>query len=250
MIHNTYFDATRPKSSHHHGIYRYMFKLLSYLLIGIVVSNCSSVKENIPVYRYLGFEHITGENANDGIFQDFSEDSGHVGGFWWDTKSATRGFKNADINTYLKNHNKHGTLVSEFERGGHGINFTVLPKGNTPEITIDKDKITFEMKASEQDCVGLRIMEEDGEVWGFGPKLFEYRQFCGSPSGEWITHHVPFSPESKEWFFFPYSGNRHLGDKTFAITALLQIHFEMGKHGKYNLKSGHGKIKLRNIRVE
>lgn len=225
------------------------FCRISLVPLVCLLSACQSGHND--VYLYYGINADDKEKSYDGIFNDFESSNGSLSGIWWDIYSERQSSQElADVSVkvdWVDDIAKQAFKIS-FNRQGYGANITVNPDGGYAEnIVDDKHSLSFKLKGEKDVCVGIRYMESDGEFWMYGTKLNEYIQFCPKGSDEWVTHHVDL--DSKQWVFFPYSGNLNLGNKKREKRRVVKVVFEVGKNGNFTLKKGEGQLYLDDIRL-
>jgi len=202
------------------------------------------------VYRYHGLKEAKGADASDGIYQDFSRTNENVGKTWADPDATLhRGTGHSSVLAYIDRDSDTPHLTIEFDRQGYGANLGVIPLGLVPEKLPKKAEITFEMRSESAACVGVRMMERDGEIWGFGPKPLEYTRLCVVPGADWRRFRVPLSAGDTRWFQFVHAGNHELGNDQFEADLLASLGFELGLAGKAYFSPGRAKLDLRDIRV-
>lgn len=204
---------------------------------------------NLPIYRYQGYKEATGELATDGIFQDFSTDSGNLGYIWSDSDATMH---DSDDNGWIKGHvvrNESAPFLRiEFNRQGYGGSTTIVPVSSTPEvIPANGGYIKIPLRTSSGACLGVRIKEADNEIWAYGPKLNEYNRLCLKPDLSWQYFELPISRESQDWYKFPYSGNLYFGTNTLEAEVLVQVTFEIGPGDEYYFGIGEGNIDIGSI---
>ena len=202
------------------------------------------------VYRYHGLKKATGSESKDGVFQDFELDNENVGQTWADPDAVTR--NSADfswVRAHINRDQEQPHLTIEFSRQGYGASLAVMPKNKVPEKIPKSGQITFEMRSRFPACVGMRIMERDGEVWGYGAPPLEYQQLCVDPDNEWQRFEIPIVKKSESWFRFKHSGNTDLGNKDFDADLVAALSFELGLEGKHYFRAGLAELDVRDIRV-
>ncbi|CAA6801091.1 MAG: Unknown protein, partial [uncultured Thiotrichaceae bacterium] len=152
----------------------------------------------LPIYLYQGYKEAVGEKATDGIFQDFSTDSGNLGYIWSDSDATLH---NSDDNGWIKGHvvrdENDPFLRVSFNRQGYGGSITIVPVEKTPEaIPANGAYLRIPLRTSKGACLGLRIKEADNEIWAYGPKINEYSRLCIKPDLNWRYFEIPLSTAS------------------------------------------------------
>lgn len=221
---------------------------LRLLSVAAVVIGCAACASNPPVYQYQGLKPATGAASTDGIFQDFSSDADTLARIWADPDATMhKGKSQAWARARIDRTAEPAHLSVDFERTGYGVSIELAPTQKTPERIPEDAKLVVELRSQQNACVGLRFMEGDGEVWGYGKAPLDYKRLCVSGSGEWQSFELPLSAE--HWFPFIYGGNVNLGNKVFDRDIVAMMSFELGLDGDYYFSPGEATIDIRQIRL-
>ena len=200
------------------------------------------------VYLYQGLKPVDGVHSADGVFQDFTNDADTLARIWADPDATLH---DSNANAWVRAHVDRSAALPHlnvvFERSGYGTSIEIAPKHKIPEEIPSNGNIAFEMMAQEPVCVGLRITERDGEVWGFGQPELDYHRQCVEANGDWQRFVIPL--QAGDWFKFIYGGNVALGNNEFDASLITMVSFEVGLKGKYYLSNGAAAINIRNIEV-
>lgn len=191
------------------------------------------------------------------IFQDFSLYRDDVGLLWADANAE---YHDGKGQSYIKAHTAKDAfpnptyLVIEFDRQGFGCNIMIRPKDNIPLAVENFSALVFDMRSTDEVCLGVRVMEGDGEIWEYSTAPGAYFLHCNEqPYGVWQPKKV-FLKDDKKWVKFRYDGNMVLGNNTHDNDIVALVYFEVGrsstsKDPRY-LGSGQGIVDIRNIRLE
>ena len=205
----------------------------------------------VDVYRYHGLKPAEGEEASDGIYQDFSLETATVGKFWADPDAKHHnGHDFSWVKSYVNRYQPQPYLTIEFARHGHGTNVSIVPKNLIPEKLPETAQLTFEARSQSPVCVGLRFMDRDGEIWAYGIAPLAYKRLCVEPGQQWTKVTVPLRANHLDWFKFQHSGNVDLGNQIMEASLIAGLQFELGLAGEYYFTPGTASLDLRNIKVE
>ncbi len=209
----------------------------------------ASVEPHTEIYRYHGLKLVTEGPSTDGIYQDFSHDNDNVGKMWGDADALTRG---AERPSWVRSRVVRGVsmpfLRVEFSREGYGANIGITPKSRYPEVVPNNGHLHFEMRAASPVCVGVRIMERDGEIWGYGPAPLEYTMHCVGQNKGWTAFSVALN-DPTSWFKFQYSGNVELGNARFDGDIVAALSFELGLGADGHLGPGTASLDVRDLHI-
>ncbi|MBT9311943.1 hypothetical protein [Leptothoe kymatousa] len=204
----------------------------------------------VDVYRYHGLKPATGDEASDGIYQDFSRGTATVGKFWADPDAKLHdGNDFSWVKSHVNRYQPKPYLTVEFARHGHGTSVSVVPKNLVPEKLPKTAQITFEARSSSPVCVGLRFMDRDGEIWAHGVPPLEYERLCVEPGQQWTKISVPIAANHPNWFKFQHSGNVELGNQIMEADLIAGLQFEVGLTGEYYFSPGTASFDLREITI-
>ncbi|MEM7219931.1 MAG: hypothetical protein AAF515_16310 [Pseudomonadota bacterium] len=218
---------------------------LPLLLSGALLGGCASTPD---LYLYQGLQPAQGQKATDGVFQDFYSDADTLARIWADPDAAQHNPKGtAWARAAVARDDGMPYLDVEFERAGYGVSVEVAPKDKTPELIPDNASLEFELRSPQSACVGVRMMEHDGEVWGYGKPQLEYDFQCVDAGQAWERFSVPLRDGS--WFKFIYGGNTNLGNEKFDGRMVTMLSFEIGLRGASYVKGGRARVQIRNIQV-
>ena len=221
---------------------------LATLAVALVQGCATPSSPMADLYLYHGLKPAEGPEANDGVFQDFENDADALARIWADPDATLhKGEENAWVQAYVDRSGEQPHLSVMFERAGYGTSIELAPKGKTPELVPENGMLEFELMAQEPVCVGVRVQERDGEVWGYGKEGLKYKRQCTKKAGEWETFQVAIDPE--HWFKFIYGGNTNLGDGAFEGNMIVSVSFEIGLAGEYWFAQGNANLNIRNIEV-
>lgn len=230
------------------------FILFSLLIMGGLPSSSFaqlSTQKTLDIYRYHGLKPAIGQASKDGIFQDFKLQSDNLAKIWADPDAEQHeGLDNSWVKSFIDRQGTLPHLSIQFSREGYGANISIAPKRLIPERLPKQSLLTFEARSSDPVCIGLRLMERDGEVWGYGNPGLEYQPLCVSSNQEWTTFKAPLSAQHPGWFHFPHSGNVDLGNQTLDADILALVTLELGLKGDGHLIPGQAVLDIRNIRVQ
>ncbi len=230
-----------------HGSRRQAFSALLGLLVSVVAHAQSS-----EVYRYHGLKVAEGPAAVDGVYNNFTADGYSVGLMWADAdarqhKSADHSWVRAHV---VRRDADKPFLRVHFVREGYGANIGVVPMGKVPERVPGNGAIvSFSLRSHIEVCAGVRLMEGDGEIWGYGPKLLDYNRLCVAPKDGWRQFEIPMAAGDNNWFKFIYSGNTDLGNGELDADLLASLSFELGLDAKHHLGNGEGVLDIGAITV-
>lgn len=224
-----------------------MSKGFVYALIVVgYLQGCASSPE---VYRWQGLKSAVGPQATDGIFQDFQSDVDTVAGIWTDPDALShKSQQMAQVRVNIAREEAIPYLNVSFTRAGYGTSVRIAPKAKVPERISANSNIVFDMRSKQAACVGLRVMDYDGEEWGYGDLPLDYSRLCINAKDRWESFVVPV--DVNEWFKFSHGGNVDLGNNRFDHQVIAMLTFELGLSGKYYLSPGEAEIGIRNIRVK
>ena len=218
------------------------------LAAGLVLAAAGCAAPMQDLYLYQGLKPAEGAHANDGVFQDFYSDSDTLARIWADPDATMhKGKENAWVQAHVDRTDTVPHLAVQFERAGYGTSVEIAPKHKVPERIPENAVISFEMMSEQPVCVGVRMQEHDGEVWGYGKPQLEYDRQCTSDAGVWKTHTLAVNKD--KWFKFVYGGNTNLGNDTFDEQMVTMMTFEFGLAAKYHLAQGRSQVNLRNITI-
>lgn len=224
------------------------------LVVGLVIflSACATTT-SIPineVYKLNRLKEPVGEFANDGIFQDFSHDNGNLASIWLDTDAKSHGGSDlAAVKPWVVRDDGDSPYFRiHYSRQGYGINLKIGPKERTPEVINEGSILAITMRSHDKACVGVRIQEQDGEVWFYGKAELKYQRLCTDDNGEWQTFTVPLT--DKGWVRFPYNGNIVFGNNEREYDSLISLSLELGLDGTYYFASGETSLDIREITVK
>jgi hypothetical protein len=231
---------------------KYLYSPWPFLLLtSLFCLSPISVNASEDIYRYHGLKLAEGEKSVDGIYQDFSQDNATVGKLWADPDARSHeGNDYSWIKSHVNRYQKLPFLSVEFARHGHGVNLTVIPQDLIPEKLPGRSLLTFEARSNDPACFGLRYMDRDGEVWGYGTEPLNYDRLCVNPGNEWTRFSIPIEPNHSNWFKFNYSGNVDLGNNEMEGDLIAGLQFELGLLGKDYFAPGTATFDLQDIRIK
>lgn len=216
----------------------------------VLLSSHSSLATTQDIYRYHGLKPARGLDAEDGIFQDFSQTSDNLGKIWADPDALEH--QGSDSSWVKGTVNRIGLqphLTIEFARQGYGANLAISPRARTPEKLPQNAVLEFELRSPDAVCIGLRVMDRDGEIWSYGPKTLEYDRLCVEPNNQWTRFAIPIAPEHPNWLKFPHSGNIDLGNDSLEAEMIAMLTLELGLAGGDYLAPGTASLDIRSIKV-
>lgn len=205
----------------------------------------------VDIYRYHGLKPAEGQEASDSIYQDFALDSSSVGKLWADPDAKSHGGNDFSwVKSYVNRYQSEPYLTVEFARYGHGANLSIAPKNLIPETLPETAQLTFEARSQAPVCLGIRFMDRDGEVWGYGAAPLDYKRLCVEPGQQWTKFTVPLKSNHPDWFKFQHSGNVDLGNQVMEASLMAGLEFELGLVGESYFTPGTASFDLREIKVE
>ena len=203
------------------------------------------------IYRYHGLKAAEGKEASDGIYQDFARESATVGKLWADPDARSHeGNEFSWVKSYVNRYQSKPHLTVEFARHGYGTNLSIVPKNLIPERLPETAQLTFEARSQAPVCFGLRFMDRDGEVWGYGKAPLDYQRLCIKPGQKWTKFTIPLAANHPDWFKFKYSGNVGLGNQVMEASLIAGLQFELGLAGEDYFTPGTATFDLREIKVK
>ncbi|MEM7250721.1 MAG: hypothetical protein AAF493_04825 [Pseudomonadota bacterium] len=224
-------------------------RIFCVLAIAAGLTGAISPADAVDVYRYHGLKAATSEAARDGVYQDFTLDADNLGKLWTDPDGQLHGSNDSGwIRARVVRNESEPFLRLEFAREGYGVNAGVSPRERVPELIPANGMLLFEARSSTGACTGIRMMDRDGEIWGFGAKGLKYQRICLPEGSEWVRFVVPLK-DRPQWFQFPHSGNAELGNNEMEADMVAMLSFELGTHNETHLGRGVGTLDIRNIRV-
>ena len=225
--------------------------LLAGITLGAVfLSIPSSLATTKDIYRYHGLKPARGLDAEDGIFQDFSQTSDNLGKIWADPDAMEhQGSDNSWVKGTVNRTGLQPHLTIEFARQGYGANLAISPRARTPEKLPPNAVLEFEARSQDPACMGLRFMDRDGEIWSYGPKPLEYDRLCVDPDNQWTHFTIPIAPEHPNWLKFPHSGNIDLGNDSLEAEMMAMLSLELGLAGGDYLAPGSASLDIRSLKI-
>jgi len=220
-------------------------RLPSVAILLLFLSACSSTPQ---VYQLMGLQPATGPVSEDGVFQDFSSDTDTLARIWTDPDALMHEGKSspwARVNIDRSAEMAH--LSVDFNRTGYGVSIEVAPNSKTPERIKQGANLVVDLKSKQTACVGLRIMEADGEIWAYGKPPLDYQRLCLSGEDQWQTFELPLT--AQHWFKFIYGGNTNHGNQQFDGDLIAMMSFELGLDGTHYFAPGEATIDIRQIRL-
>lgn len=231
---------------------KYLFNHWPYLILtSLFLSSPLAANASEEIYRYHGLKLAEGEESLDGIYQDFSQDSATVGKLWADPDARSHdGSDYSWVKSHVNRYQKNPFLSVEFARHGYGVNLSIIPQNLVPELLPERSVLMFEARSNDPVCFGLRYMDRDGELWGYGIKPLNYNRLCVEPGKKWTRFRLPIESNHPDWFKFIYSGNVDLGNNEMEADLIAGLQFELGLSGEDYFLPGTATFDLRNIRVK
>ena len=209
------------------------------------------VEPDAAIYRYHGLKSATGEEASNGIYQDFSIETATVGKAWADPDAKAHDGKDFSwVKSHINRNQPKPYLTVEFARHGYGTSVSIVPKNLIPEILPGTAQLTFEARSLAPVCLGIRFMDRDGEIWAYGTAPLDYERLCVEPGQQWTKVTVPLKANHPDWFKFEHSGNVDLGNQIMEANLIAGLDLELGLTGEYYFTPGTASLDLRDIKVE
>ncbi len=224
---------------------------IGFAIASTLLPQASVVATTHNIYRFHGLKPARGLDAEDGIFQDFSRSSDNLAQIWADPDATVH--EGTDV-SWVRGRIQRPLaqkpyLTIDFTRQGYGANLTITPSKLIPEKLPESAVIRFEARSADATCIGLRMMDRDGEIWSYGEKVLEYERLCLEPNQEWTTLTVPIGPRHTDWQKFPHGGNVDLGNSELEAELIALLSLELGLAGGDYLAPGQASLDVRDIRV-
>ena len=217
--------------------------------IGCLFAAGAVAATDIDIYRYHGLQAIDPVASRDGVYQDFSHDGDNLGKMWSDPDGPLHGSTDSGwVRARVIRSEARPFMRLEFARMGYGVNTGISPLRKIPELIPRDGHLQFEARSSNGACAGLRYMDRDGEIWGYGKAGLRYNRICLPPRSQWTRFRINLTDPAL-WFKFKYDGNTELGNNRLDAQLLATLSLELGAHSNSHLASGSATLDIRDIRV-